>query len=63
MSSPARLLAAYGEIGQTAAASSANGAGVASPYTDDDDPNTTLPIPARRAASNTRTVPVTFASL
>src|SRR5205807_2571808 len=37
MSSPARLLAAYGEIGQTAAASSANGAGVASPYTDPDD--------------------------
>src|SRR2546427_325671 len=61
-SSRARLLAAYGEIGQPAAASSANGAGVASPSTDD-DPNTTLPIPARRAASNTRTVPVTFASL
>src|SRR5205823_9144559 len=62
-SSPARLLAAYGEIGSTAAASSLNGAGVVSPYTDDDEPNTTRPIPARRAASSTRTVPVTFVSL
>ena len=63
MSSPARLLAAYGEIGQAAGASSAKGGGVASPYTEDEDPNTIRRMPARRAASNTRTVPVTFVSL
>src|SRR2546425_10505953 len=63
ISSPARLLAAYGEIGQTAGASSEKGAGVASPYTEDDEPNTTRPIPARLVASNTRTVPRTLASL
>src|SRR5437899_12317146 len=34
-----------------AGASSANGANVDSPYTDDDDPNTTRRTPARRAAS------------
>src|SRR5437762_6122272 len=47
ISSPARLLAAYGEIGAAAGASSLNGAGVVSPYTDDDDPNTTRRMPAR----------------
>src|SRR5690242_21898009 len=50
-SSPARLLAAYGEIGATAGASSLNGAGVVSTYTDDDEPNTTRRIPARRVGS------------
>jgi len=62
ISSPARLLAAYGEMGHTAAASSAKGADVASPYTDDDEPNTIRRRPARRAASSTRTVPVTLVS-
>src|SRR2546430_16087472 len=61
-SSPARLLAAYGEIGPAAGASSLNGAGVVSPYTDDDDPNTTRRIPARRAAPKTRTRPGPFLS-
>src|ERR687897_603434 len=39
-SSHARLLAAYGEIGLTAGASSRNGAGVASPYTDEEEART-----------------------
>src|SRR5947208_15792390 len=61
-SSAARLLAAYGEIGVTAAASSTKGAGVVAPYTDEEEATTTGAIPARRAASSTRDRPVPFAS-
>src|SRR3989442_28330 len=61
-SPPAGLRAADGAMGPRAAASSAKGAGVASPYTDDDEPNTIRRRPARRAASSTRTVPVTLVS-
>src|SRR5216117_1898200 len=61
--SPARLLAAYGEIGDTAGVPSANGAGVALPYTDDDEPNTIRFNPIRRAASSRRAVAVTLASM
>src|SRR5579859_7321699 len=63
ISSPARLLAAYGEIGATAGSVSANGAGVALPYTDDEDPKTMRFSPMRRAASIRRAVAVTFASI
>src|SRR5438094_6802045 len=61
--SPARLLAAYGEIGDTAGVPSANGAGVALPYTDDDEPNTIRFNPIRRAAASRRAVAVTLASM
>src|SRR5437016_9972514 len=49
-SSAARLLAAYGEIGAVAGASSAKGADVVSPYTDEDDARMTVVTPARRDA-------------
>ena len=62
-SSPPRLLAAYGEIGWSARASYENGAGVDSPYTEEDDPNTTRVIPSWRAESSNRAVAVTFASM
>ena len=45
-----------------ATASSRNGAGVVSPYTEEDDPNTIRDTPDRRAASSTAAVPVTLAS-
>ena len=44
------VLDSYGDIGATAAWSSAKGAGVALPYTDDDEPNTIRYNPIRRAA-------------
>src|SRR6266705_1303443 len=52
-----------GELGETAGSPSANGAGVAFPYTDDDEPNTLRFNPIRRAASSRRAVAVTFASM
>ena len=44
------MVAAYGDTGSIATASSRNGAGVLSPYTEDDEPNTIrdTPAPPRR---------------
>ncbi len=50
-------------MGETAGSSSSNGAGVAFPYTEEDDPNTIRVTPVRRAASSNRAVAVTFASI